>query len=203
MRRFPFALVPCVLLFTALAACESKPVHLYVLSALAEKAQPTTSAGVPLGVGPVTLPKYLDRPQIVGRIAANSLDQSEIEQWGGDLNDNIVRVLAANLGNLLATDRVSIYPWKGAAPIDYQVSMDVTRFEQDADGTVVLDVFWSIANPQKDSALVTRRTTYREPAASIASGGRLVYDAMIAAMNRELLALSRDIAAAMSGLTKP
>ena len=130
-------------------------------------------------------------------------DQSEFEQWGGDLNDNITRVLAANLGALLNTDRVSLYPWKGIAPIDFQVSMDITRFEQDVDGSVVLDVFWSIASPAKDKVMLMQRASYRETPAAAAAGGREAYDAMIAAMNRDLLALSRDIAAAIPRLGKP
>jgi uncharacterized lipoprotein YmbA len=192
------------LLLLPLAGCgSSKPVHLYVLTATAPKTQPASPTGLAVGVGPVTLPKYLDRPQVVSRIAANSLEQNEFEQWGGDLNDNITRVLAANLGNLLATDRVSVYPWKGIAPIDYQVSMDVTRFEQDVDGSVVLDVFWSVANPGKDKVLTMQRASYREAASAAAGGGRDAYDAMISAMNADLLTLSRDIAAAISRLGKP
>ncbi|MGE5202593.1 MAG: membrane integrity-associated transporter subunit PqiC [Acidobacteriota bacterium] len=205
MHRFPTAFLACSLLLAPLAACGgSKPVHLYVLSATADRAPSASAAsGAALGVGPVTLPKYLDRPQIVSRVAGNSLDQSEFEQWGGDLNDNITRVLAANLGTLLNTDRVSLYPWKGIAPIDFQVSMDITRFEQDVDGSVVLDVFWSIASPAKDKVLLMQRASYRETPPAATAGGREAYDVMIAAMNRDLLALSRDIAAAIPRLGKP
>jgi len=204
MRSVSAALLAASLLLLPLVGCgSSKPVHLYVLTATAPKTGPASPTGLAVGVGPVTLPKYLDRPQVVGRIATNSLDQSEFEQWGGDLNDNITRVLAANLGNLLATDRVSVYPWKGIAPIDYQVSMDVTRFEQDTDGSVVLDVFWSVANPPKDKVLTMQRSSYRESAPAAVGGSREAYDAMVAAMNADLLALSRDIATAISRLGKP
>jgi uncharacterized lipoprotein YmbA len=204
MRGISMAFLLGSLLLLPLAGCgSSKPTHLYVLSATADKMRPPSPTGLALGIGPITLPKYIDRPQVVSRIAANSLDQSEFEQWGGDLNDNITRVLASNLGNLLATDRVSLYPWKGAAPIDFQVSMDVTRFEQDPDGNVVLDAFWSISTPGKEKVLTMQRSSYRESAPAAAGQGREAYDAMVAAMNADLLALSRDIAAAISRLGKP
>ncbi|HMK69075.1 MAG TPA: PqiC family protein [Stellaceae bacterium] len=204
MRRYSLAILVGSMLLAPLAGCgNDKPTHLYVLTATAEKTRPPSPTGLALGIGPITLPKYIDRPQVVSRIAANSLDQSAFEQWGGDLNDNITRVLADNLGSLLATDRVSLYPWKGAAPIDYQVTMDVTRFEQDADGNVVLDTFWSITSPGKDKALTMRRNIYSQPAPSAAGGGRDAYDAMVAAMNADLLALSRDIASALTSLGKP
>jgi len=204
MRSLSTAFLVSSLLLLPLTGCgSSKPVHLYVLTATAEKTRPPSPTGLALGVGPITLPKYVDRPQVVSRIAANSLDQSEFEQWGGDLNDNVTRVLATNLGNLLATDRVSLYPWKGNAPVDYQVSMDITRFEQDVDGSVVLDVFWSVANPGKDKVLTMQRSTYRETAPAAAGGSREAYDAMVAGMNADLLSLSRDIATAVTKLGKP
>src|SRR5262249_20980674 len=100
-------------------------------------------------------------------------------------------------------DFVSVYPWKSVAPIDYEIGMDITRFEQDAEGNVVLDVFWNITSRQSDRALQVRRGTYRELATPLSQGGRATYDAMITAMNRELLALSRDIAASISKIEKP
>lgn len=203
MRSKPVLYVTVFLLCTALAACGTdKPTRLYVLTAMAEQPAKMADQGIPIGVGPITLPKYLDRPQIVTRVAGNSLNQADLDQWGGDLNDNITRVLAANLSDLLATDRVSLYPWSNQAPIDYQVSLDITRFEKDVDGSVVLDVFWSIINPKDGSVLVMRRTGYRDTGAAAASetAGARPYDAVAAAMSRDLEALSKDMAAAIMTL---
>jgi len=198
----PIRLLFFPLLLVSLAACgESKPVHLYVLTAVAEKTGTPSAPGIPIVVGPITLPKYLDRPQIVARIATNSLDQSEFEQWGGDLNDNVTRVLAANLSALLGTDRVLIYPPKAAA--EYQVTVDVTKFEQDVDGSVVLSAFWSIVNANTDKIVLRVRSNYNGgTVASVAGGsaGRQAYDAVVAAMSHDLEALSRDIAAAITKL---
>jgi len=198
----PIRLLFFPLLLVSLAACgESKPVHLYVLTAVAEKTGTPLAPGIPIVVGPITLPKYLDRPQIVARIATNSLDQSEFEQWGGDLNDNVTRVLAANLSALLGTDRVLIYPPKAAA--EYQVTVDVTKFEQDVDGSVVLSAFWSIVNANTDKIVLRVRSNYNGgTVASVAGGsaGRQAYDAVVAAMSHDLEALSRDIAAAITKL---
>jgi uncharacterized lipoprotein YmbA len=47
---------------------------------------------------------------MVTGVSGNELSQANLDQWGGDLNDNITRALATNLSNLLATDRVSFYP---------------------------------------------------------------------------------------------
>src|SRR5262249_26333566 len=113
----------------ALAACATdKPTRLYKLSAVAEKPATPATHGIAIGVGPITLPKYLDRPQLVTGVSSNQLSQANFDQWGGELNDNMTRVLASNLSDLLGTDRVSLYPWKNQAPIDYQITLDVTQF---------------------------------------------------------------------------
>ncbi len=204
MRSIALLKPAALLLLMIMAGCASdKPTRLYVLSALAEQPAQVSAQGVAIGVGPITLPKYLDRPQIVTRVEGNSLNQADLDQWGGDLNDNITRVLATNLSDLLSTDRVSLYPWSDRAPVDYQVSLDITRFEQDTDGSVVLDVFWTLSDTKGGAALVMRRSTYRDKTASQAAsgaspaGGR-PYDGLVAAMSRDLAALSRDVAAAIT-----
>ena len=200
----PAAFILLGLALLALTVCPGNaPTRLYVLTATTDKPASTSPEGVAIGVGPITLPKYLDRPQIVTRVAANSLDQANLDQWGGDLNDNITRVVATNLSNLLATDRVSLYPWKDGAPVDFQVTMDISRFEQDKDGNAVLNVFWSIINPKDGTVLLMRRSSYSqsagEPASSQSDNPR-PFDAQAAAMSRDLALLSSDIATAITGL---
>ena len=201
--RFPPAFILLGLALLGLAGCPfNAPTRLYVLTATTDKPASTSPEGLAIGVGPITLPKYLDRPQIVTRVEANSLDQASLDQWGGDLNDNITRVVATNLSNLLATDRVSLYPWKDGAPVDFQVTMDISRFEQDKDGNAVLNVFWSIVN-KDGTVLLMRRSSYSqsagEPASSQPDNPR-PFDAQAAAMSRDLALLSSDIATAITGL---
>ena len=201
LRIAAFLLLPLGLL----GCGNDQPTRLYVLSATVPKPVATSPDGVAIGVGPITLPKYLDRPQMVTGVSGNELSQANLDQWGGDLNDNITRALATNLSNLLATDRVSFYPWKDGAPIDYQITLDVTQFQQDADGNTVLSAFWSVVG--KDGAVMTmRRATYKSAGAQAGatgagdSGSGRPYDAIAAAMSRDLESLSRDIAAAITGL---
>ncbi len=206
MHPYPNLLIASLLLLPiTLAGCGSdKPTRLYVLNATVERPATTSPDGVAIGIGPITLPKYLDRPEIVTRVNGNSLSQANFDQWGGDLNDNITRVLAADLSNLLATDRVSLYPWKDGAPVDYQITLDVNRFEQDADGSTVLNVFWSIVEPATGKVLTMRRSNYRQAgaAAGTASDAESArpMDPVAAAMSRDLESLSRDIAAGITTL---
>ena len=90
LRIAVFLLLPLGLL-----GCGSdQPTRLYVLSATVPKSVTMSPNGVAIGVGPITLPKYLDRPQMVTGVSGNELSQANLDQWGGDLNDNITRALA-------------------------------------------------------------------------------------------------------------
>jgi hypothetical protein len=205
MQPYAKCLIAAVLALPVLVSCStSKPTRLFVLSAQTTRPAPVSTQGTPIGIGPVTLPRYLDRPQVITRVASNRLGQADLDQWGGDLGDNVARVLATNLANLLNTERVSLYPWKNDAPVDFQITLDVAKFEQDPDGSSVLDAFWSLVRPSDGKVLVMRRSTYREGGTAIAAlgsadGASRSYDTVAAAMSSNLETLSRDIASAIKG----
>jgi uncharacterized lipoprotein YmbA len=196
----------------ALGGCaEDAPTRFYVLSNMGEETAAIPGKGIAVGVGPITIPQYLNRPQIVTRISSNQLALAEFDQWGGDLNDNVTRALAVDLSSLLKTDRVSLYPWGDEVPIEYQVTVNLTNFEEDVDGSSLLSVFWTIVNPKNNKVMLMRRSSYRDTGATTEAGasgdagtGRVTaarsYDAFAAAMSRNLEALSRDIAVAITGL---
>ena len=65
-----------------------------------------------IGIGPLDLPGYLDRPEIVTRVNPDELELAELDNWAEPLKDNITRVLAENISRLLCTEDVVIFPWK-------------------------------------------------------------------------------------------
>ena len=94
---------------------------------------PPASAGqrdLTLGVGPVTVPPYLDRPQIVTRTSRAKLALADFEQWAGPLADTIARVLSEDLALLIPTERVVLYPWPRTIDPDYQVTVEVLQFDR-------------------------------------------------------------------------
>src|SRR5271157_1862130 len=46
-----------------------------------------------IAIGPVRIPDYLDRPQIVIRSGKNELKLSEFDRWAGSLESDVSRVL--------------------------------------------------------------------------------------------------------------
>jgi uncharacterized lipoprotein YmbA len=183
------------------AGCsESKPSRFYVLSSLSAPAAESARGGSAIGVGPVVIPQYLDRPEIVMRSSDNRLDLGEFDQWGGRIGDNITRVLAENLSGLLGTEKVSIYPWTNAAEIVHQVGVDITQFERDPSGTVTLAAFWTISDMRTGRLLVTRRSTIVKTLSQSAAGASSPYDEVVSAMSEALADLSGEIAAAIDSL---
>ena len=188
LRRL--AVVSWVASLLGLGACASTPSHFYVLNTLsASETMPATAAaqGPVIGVGPITLPKYLDRPQIVTRASRNQLALGEFDRWAEPLQDNVLRVLAEDLARLIPTDQILLHPWPRSATLDYQVSMEVLQFDGWLGGESTLLARWSILDGAEHE-LFNRMVHLHAP-----TGGQ-DYDAMVVAMNQMLEPLSRDIA---------
>jgi len=169
-----------------------EPTRFYLLDSL--PAQTSGSADGPsIGVGPVTLPEYLDRPQIVTRSRGNEIQLAAFARWGAPLKDHLPRVLAENLSALLGTEKVAVFPWKAADLVDYQVAVDILRFDADEAGNAALSARWSVLRKGGKEALRSKRSEYSERAA--ASG----YDGLTGAESRALQSLSREIAGVIQG----
>jgi hypothetical protein len=176
----------------------SQPTRFYLLQSIsgipAEKTAAQKHEGMHIGVGPVTLPEYVDRPQIVTLVGPHELDLADFDQWSEPLKDSIPRILGENVSVLLATQHIYLYPWTGAANIDYQIEVDVTRFDAERDGTSVLNARWTILAGNSKEILVRKKSVITEE-----SGGP-GYDALAAAESRLLEKLSREIAAAVTSI---
>jgi uncharacterized protein len=198
MRHRAITLVAVILGMSVLVGgCASQPSRFYVLSALlsAEPATPVTSGqqGPAIGVGPVTLPRYLDRPQIVTRASPYELKLAEFDRWAEPLDVNFARVLAENLALLIPTGRVAVFPWPRATPIDFQVSIEVAHFLSQMGGESLLIADWTLFRGEGQQALAHGKSRFSAPA-----GGQ-DYASVVAAMSQTIASLSREIAAAISG----
>ena len=83
---------------------------------------------ITIGLAPIGLPRYLDRPQIMTRLGEHELGLSEVDLWADPLKDMIPRVLARNLAALLCAD-VQAYPWRGPEPFSYRLLATVIRLD--------------------------------------------------------------------------
>jgi uncharacterized lipoprotein YmbA len=191
-----FSTVVLMASLLGLGACASTPSRFYMLNTLtASETVPATSAerGPVIGVGPITFPKYLDRPQIVTRASPNQVALGEFDRWAEPLQENFSRVLAENLALLIPTDHTLLNPWPRSASLDYQVRVEVLHFGGWLGGESSLIARWSILDGT-ERELLSKKVNLQVP-----TGGR-DYEAIVVAMNQLLEALSRDIAAAIQPL---
>ena len=152
---------------------------------------------VGIGVGPVILPGYLDRSQIVTRTSADQVELSMFHRWAEPLEEGISRILAEEIGARVPTERIVTFPWRGvvARTIQYQVVVAVLRFDGRPGGDVTLDARWRILGRDGDE-LALRRSTVIEAAA-----GR-GYEPLVAAMTRALVTLGQEIAAEIKAMPR-
>lgn len=191
--------VSAIAALLALAGCAGNPSsRYYALSGLPDTGGPGAAAirerGVAIGVGPVRLPEYLNRPQIVTRMGSNEFQFAEFHQWAGPLEGEVARVLAENLAILLPTDRVAVFPWSIPYAVQYRVEVTVLRFEPEASGEIVLTARWRIVGKDGREEIRAALSSLREVA------GTQDYGAAVAAMSRALGGLSREIADALRQL---
>jgi len=180
---------------------KSSPSKFYVLSALPHpettKKVAAAEQGVAIGVGPVSLPPYLDRPEIVTRSGGNKLHLAEFDRWAEPLRQNFIRVLGENLSILIPTDRTALYPWERSVPINYQVVVEVAHFEGRVDGNSSLMARWSIFGADGKQELLVGQSSFSQ-----SIGPPQDYEATVSAMSRSLADFSREIAAAIKTLSQ-
>ena len=200
--RTPLA-IPALVGALVLAGCAgTKMPRYYVLTPLAVVKAAPYPDGPAIGVGPIAVARYLDRPEIVTRTGSSRLLVADMEQWGDTLGDEVTRALAPDMSDLLATDRVWLYPWNDAAAPGLQVTVDIVRFEREAGGAVTLAAFWSISDGETKRVLTSGRSTIvktLDPAAKGAAG----YEATVDLMSDALVSLGEDIAGAIEAMGPP
>ena len=182
----------------ALAGClGSAPTHFYALrSASGDASGPPLAAHPELGlaVGPVELPRYLDRPELVTQDASDRLIVADAHRWGGSLRTDILRVVADDLGRLLGTARVAVYPSEPRFRADYRVLLDVRDLQGKPGESVILLARWTVASMRDGSALAVEETRIEQPIASAS------YDDLVAADSAAFGSLSRQIAEKIAAL---
>jgi uncharacterized lipoprotein YmbA len=191
MRPTLTILATCLCLVFLAGCGVTQPARFYILTPV-EFAGESPLPGPALGIGPVNFPAYLDRPEIAHRSGGNQLYFADSDRWAEPLKTTFSRTLAENLSVMLPSDRVNLYPWARSTRIDYQVSIDVLRFDADASGTVVLVAGWEISRPDDSTVISRHKRSYTEPA------GGMVYPAIVAAQSRAVERLARDIVAAIA-----
>jgi len=187
-----------VVLTLLLSGCirDSRPVQFYMLNADSGVADTVrvsaASQGPVIGLGPIRIPEYLNRPQMIVAIADNQYRLFEDHRWAERLDQNISLALFKALPSQLGTDRIVRFPWSQRQVLDYQIGIDILEFNVDASGQSRLIAQWFIK--RKDKPTIDRRSDYRFPA-SITD-----HAVMVNAQSQCLTKLGEEISATLQQL---
>ena len=174
----------------------SPKVSLYTMKAVSDLPAASAPDGLAIGVGPIRVPRYLDRPEWVTRPSSSisRLEVDDFRHWAGGFSSNVLSALAEGLGAKLGTQRVVVYPVQAAFPLDYRISVDFQAFEGVGGELLELRAGWVIRTGSGERGPWSGQSAIRRP---IASGGP---DALVAAHDEALDLLADAIAAQIKGL---
>ena len=157
-----------------------------------EEGASTEGEGVMLAIGPVRVREYLSRPEIVTRTRENKIVLHEFHSWGEPLDRNFTVVLGANLANLLSTHRIVFFPWRRRPNFDYQITVDVMRFEGDLGGDASLVAHYYIWSKGESEGEARRIGIWKSSFNRQAPDDS--FKALVATMSELVGDLSREIA---------
>jgi hypothetical protein len=174
---------------SACFGAKADPTTFWVLAPVAAPAAATGAAGPAIGLGPVTLPTYLDRPQLVTRVDEHQVRVDEFSRWAEPLGAQVTEALAEQIRAKARPGSLVRYPWRANQIPDYSVRVQVSRFEAAASGEVLLQATWQVLD-REGRQVRAQASEHRVPA------GPTVREA-VAAMSEAAGRLGQEVAEAL------
>jgi uncharacterized lipoprotein YmbA len=181
-----------------LGACGSSPtVRYFGLETIGVAHQRDAEDAPILLIGPLRVPDYLKRPQMVRRGQGSEMIVDDFNRWAEPLNDAIHRAVASNVDGLLDGLVVVAFPSGPSLKIDYRLIGYIDRFDADSSGNIVLEMQWGIGDDSGAVLAAARRSRYESRAGQPGDPASIAQ-----AMSDAIAALSRDIAKTIEPLLR-
>lgn len=139
-----------------------------------------------VGLGPVSVADYLQKPQIAIRTNSSQIIFSEFDRWASDLRGLIISSLQHDLATELNTSNVFEYPWRKSDQVEFLIQLDIKRLDASFDdSSAFLEAKVTLGRPHGPS--IVRSFALRE-----ALDGHQ-YTAAVAAERRLIQQLAKKI----------
>jgi uncharacterized protein len=165
--RRSFISVGVMLLLSACSGFRSSEPQHYLLMPKAATAD-VTVPNFSIGVGPVHVAQFLQRPQIVTHDGSGNLNIDRNERWGEPLEPSIQRVLVQNLSALTGAQTRN-FPWRQNLTPDYAVRIEVIDLDK-VGGNAILDVAWSLEDLKNARMLKSQQQRFSTTVVGIGNG---------------------------------
>jgi uncharacterized lipoprotein YmbA len=175
-----------------MGGCSSTQDSFFLLTADGRPASAGTAGGKVVGLGPVDLPDYIDRAELVFQSDTNRFQVPPDQRWAGDLRENVTDVLAINLGRRLKGTTVHAHPWNEEIALRFSIPVTIRQFHAVSGGDAILDVRWEILEGASGKVLGRGSEVFAE---GLSEEG---YDGVVAAESRLLAQLADALAAAVA-----
>ena len=192
-----YLFLSCSIFLILSCAKSSKPVEYYMLDASVGIDNNQTlkgDEGPMIGLGPIRLPEYLDRFQMVVAVSENKYKLIDGHRWAEKLDQNISLALFKTLPSQLGTDRMIRYPWPQRPGVDFQVKIDILELNIDQNGQSQLIAQWSIKS--KDETILNKRSSFTAQASTTD------IDKMVQAQSECLTKLGQEIVSSLKPLLR-
>jgi len=147
-------------------------------------------------VGPVKIPEYQYRPQIVTQDKDGMLNFAQFDRWGETLDIGMARVIMQDLKTMLPQANFELFPCNSAIEAKYRVVMDVVQLQSRLDKDLFIAVQWLLIDAKTDKMLLIKRSEFHQPIEPENYAG------LVKALSTACASLSKDIAEAVSVLAK-
>ena len=158
------ARLAALMLAAALAACSSTSPVLYTVAPVQGRVQSGGSKVIALQQ--ISLPRYLERSEIVRSSENYRLDVMANDWWGEPLGAMLTRILVEELSQRLPQSTVFRESGAVTASPDATIELNIQRLDQDASGNLVLQAQASVNfKAQRAPTLRSFRSVVTPPAA--------------------------------------
>lgn len=133
---------------------------------LDEASEIPTSSSNPrwvVGLGPVEIPSYLDRPQLLKRGRDGQLYAHDLHRWESPLRSQIHNQLKLLLSKSRRDIQIEDHPFRHAHRIDYQWRVEMQSFEHTPNGRLSLKAKIELRDLRKQSPTAERIVEISEP----------------------------------------
>jgi uncharacterized protein len=179
----------------ACAGGSSAPTQFYMIDPVTPTSEGKTRLmgrpAVLISLGPVEIPEYLNRPQIVTHLNGTAYHLDEFHQWLEPLGETLTRVIAENLSEMLDDQRIDVLSMARSIETDYSVNIQILRFDGAPGKEMVLIARWSLFGETEKVLSMTERVVIKEKMIDDS------LDRLVKTQNRMIEALSRKIADAI------